>query len=120
MSHSYIPERGDICWLDFEPVKGKEVGKYRPALILSSQLYNQKTGLLICSPVSTSIRGGITEVVIENLDEKSVVAASIVQTLSWKARKAKFIIKAEAEVFEQTILRILPLIGADAVIEKYL
>ncbi|MEZ9426612.1 type II toxin-antitoxin system PemK/MazF family toxin, partial [Vibrio lentus] len=53
----YIPKRNDIIWLDFEPVKGKEIGKYRPALVLSSKEYNQQTGLLICCPISTSIRG---------------------------------------------------------------
>jgi mRNA-degrading endonuclease toxin of MazEF toxin-antitoxin module len=37
-----------IVWLDFEPTKGREIGKYRPALVLSSREYNRKTGLLIC------------------------------------------------------------------------
>ena len=116
----YVPERSDIIWLDFEPTKGKEIGKYRPALVLSSKNYNRKTGLLICCPVSTSIRGGTTEVPINNLDKPSVVASSLIQTLSWKDRKAKFIAKAESEVYEEVILRIIPLLGADAVIEKYM
>jgi len=33
MSQQYIPQRNDIVWLDFEPVKGKEIGKYRPAFV---------------------------------------------------------------------------------------
>ena len=37
----YLPERNDIIMLDFEPVKGKEIGKYRPALVLSSKQYNK-------------------------------------------------------------------------------
>lgn len=112
MSGRYIPDRSDIIWLDFEPTKGKEIGKYRPALVLSSQLYNQQTGLLICSPISTSIRGGLTEVPLDNLETPSVVAASIVQTLSWKERKVKFIAKAEPGVFNAVLQRLLPLIGA--------
>lgn len=28
MNQQYIPQRSDIVWLDFEPVKGKEIGKY--------------------------------------------------------------------------------------------
>jgi len=118
MSKTFIPDRSDIIWLDFEPVKGKEIGKYRPALVLSSQAYNQQTGLLICSPISTSIRGVKTEVVLNNPSEPSVVAANLIQTLSWKDRKAKFIAKAEAGVLEDVLLRMLPLIGADALIEK--
>lgn len=116
----YIPDRNQIIWLDFEPTKGREVGKYRPALVLSSRQYNQQTGLLICCPISTSIRGTATEVQIHNLAQPSVVAASLIQTLSWKERKAKLIAEADKEVLEQVLFRILPLIGAERVIEKLL
>ena len=107
----FIPSREDIIWLDFEPIKGKEIGKYRPALVLSSQAYNKQTGLLICCPISTSIRGGLTEVAINNLDKPSVVAASLVQTFAWRERKAKFITKAEVGVLKATHQRLLPLMG---------
>ena len=104
--------------MDFEPTKGKEIGKYRPALVLSSMEYNKNTGLVICCPVSTSIRGGITEVSVNNLEKPSVVAASLIQTLSWKERKIKFLAEAEATVMDYVLFRILPLIGADILIEK--
>ena len=112
----YVPECKHIIWLDFEPTKGLEVGKYRPALVLSSQKYNQSTGLLICSPISTSIRGGVTEVPISNLDKPSVVAASLIQTLSWRERKAKKIIEAEKGVLNEVLVRLLPLIGAESIL----
>ena len=116
----YVPGRNDIIWLDFEPTLGKEIGKYRPALVLSSKAYNQQTGLLICCPISTSIRGGSTEVPVHNLDQDSVVAAGLIQTLSWKDRKAKLIAKAEECVLEQVLLRVIPLIGADKVIDQFI
>lgn len=117
MSKHYTPDRNDIIWLDFEPSKGKEIGKYRPALVLSSSEYNTKTGLLICCPISTSVRGGSTEVKVDNLDTPSVVAASLIQTLSWKDRQAKFIVKAENGVMDDVLMRLIPLIGADKLIE---
>src|SRR3990167_11134271 len=110
---NYIPDRNHIVLMDFEPTKGKEIGKYRPALILSSIEYNKITGLVICCPISTSIRGGITEVSVNNLEKSSVVAASLIQTLSWKERKVKFLIEAESEIMDDVLLRIIPLIGAD-------
>jgi mRNA interferase MazF len=113
----YIPTRNDIIWLDFEPVKGKEIGKYRPALVLSSKKYNQQTGLLICCPISTSIRGQATEVPVINLDKPSVVASSLIQTLSWKDRNVKKITTAENGVMEDVLLRIIPLIGAESLFE---
>jgi len=115
----YIPCQNDIIWLDFEPTKGKEIGKYRPALVLSSKEYNQASGLLICCPISTSIRVRPTEVPVKNLEKPSVVTSNLIQTLSWKERKAKFIKKAEKNIFEEVILRIIPLIGAEQVINKY-
>ena len=113
----YVPDRRDVVWLDFEPTKG-EIGKYRPALVLSSRDYNRRTGLLICCPVSTSIRGGSTEVPIGNLDQPSVVAANLVQTLAWQERKAKKIIAASPDEFRAILLQLLPLLGALDVLDQ--
>ena len=113
----YVPERRDVIWLDFEPARGREVGKYRPALVLSSQEYNRRTGLLICCPISTSIRGGATEVPFANLDKPSVVAANLVQTLAWRERKAKKIRTASSGEFRETLLKLLPLLGALEVLD---
>lgn len=118
MTDRYIPERNDIVFLDFEPTKGKEIGKYRPALVLSSKGYNQKTGLLICCPISTSIRGAATEVPVDNLDSPSVVASNLVNTLDWRVRKVKKVAEGKVGVMDDVILRLLPLIGADQVINS--
>lgn len=113
MPQQYTPDRNDIIWLDFDPVKGKETGKYRPALVLSSKAYHKKTGLLICCPISTSIRGNETEVPVDNLDKPSVVASNIVQTLAWKERKVKYITRAPDHILNEVLGRLLPLIGAE-------
>jgi mRNA interferase MazF len=118
MATPYIPERNHIVWLDFEPTKGREIGKYRPALVLSSLPYNRQTGLLICCPISTSIRGGITEVPVNNIGFPSVVAASLVHTLSWGERKVKFIADAEDGVMGAVLDRLLPLLGAGNLLAK--
>ena len=118
MANNYIPERNHIVLMGFEPTKGNDIGKYRSALILSSQEYNTKTGLVICCPISTSISGGLTEVSVDNLDESSVVAASLIQTLSWRERNVKFLVQAEPSVMDDVLFRIIPLIGADKLIER--
>lgn len=114
----YIPDRSHIIWLDFEPTKGKEIGKYRPALVLSSKAYNKATGLLICCPISTNIRGAAIEVPINNLDSPSVVASNLVTTMDWKQRKAKKITIAETDVLDNVLSRIIPLIGASHFVKK--
>lgn len=120
MARRYVPERNDIVWLDFEPPKGKEIGKYRPALVLSSREYNNQTGLLICCPISTSVRKAPTEVPLGDLDQPSVVAANLVHTLDWRARKVKLVAKAAEGVMTEVLLRLIPLIGADSVIAEFI
>lgn len=115
---NYVPDRRDVVWLDFEPTKGREIGKYRPALVLSSRDYNRRSGLLICCPISTSIRGGSTEVPIGKLDQPSVVAANLIQTLAWRERKAKKIIAATPDEYRATLLKLLPLLGALDVLDE--
>lgn len=88
--------------------------------MLSSKQYSKQTGLLICCPIGTSVRGAATEVAVGNLDRPSVVASSLIRTLPWKDRKADFIVKAEKGVMEQVLVRITPLIGADSMIEKFI
>ncbi len=118
MTSAYIPERDDIVFLDFEPTKGKEIGKYRPALVLSSKLYHSKTGLLICSPISTTIRGNATEVPVGNLDAPSVVAANLIHTLDWRARAVKKVAVADPGVVNEVLMRLLPLIGTDRIFDN--
>lgn len=109
----YVPDRGDIVWLDFEPSKGKEIGKYRPALVYSSQAYNKATSLLICSPISTSIRNSPSEVKIENLDRPSVIVTNIIQTLSWRDRSVKYESKVSKATFKTALANLMPLITGE-------
>jgi mRNA interferase MazF len=113
----YVPDRADVIMLDFDPTKGKEIGKYRPALVLSSKLYNQKTGLLICCPISTSIRGSATEISISGLSKPSVVAASMVYTFDWRERRAKLLHTATDKTMVQVLKTILPLMGVHSYFE---
>lgn len=86
----YIPKRGDIVWLEFDPQKGKEIQKTRPALTISPYQYNKKTGLGLFMPITSQIKGYPFEVVIECNGIKGAVLCDQVRSLDWKARKAKF------------------------------
>ena len=88
MPSSYIPQAGDIVWLNFTPQTGHEQAGHRPALVLSPQTYNQKTSLMICCPITTHIKNYPFEVPIAG-DPASVVLADQVKSLDWRSRKAK-------------------------------
>lgn len=118
MKKGYVPERNDIVWLDFDPPRGKEIGKYRPALVLSGRAYNERTGLLICCPISTSIRGAPTEVAVKNLKAPCVVAANLIHTFDWRTRAVKKAGRGEPGLMGEVLVRLIPLIGADRLLER--
>jgi mRNA interferase MazF len=81
----YVPEAGDIVWLNFTPQAGHEQAGHR--LVLSPALYNDKTSLLICCPLTTQIKNYPFEVLIAGTPQ-NVVLADQVRSLDWRARKA--------------------------------
>ncbi len=61
---SYIPQRGDVVTLDFDPSAGQEIMKRRPVFVISRKLFNQHTGFAIVAPITSSVRGMKLEVVL--------------------------------------------------------
>lgn len=90
----YIPERGDIVWIDFDPQAGHEQAGRRPALVLSPSSYNGKAGLAILCPITSQVKGYTFEVSIPSgLAVHGVVLADQARSLDWRARNASFICK---------------------------
>ena len=108
---SYIPDKGDIVWLTFNPQAGREQKGRRPALCLSPKIYNEKTNLGIFCPITTKIKGYPFEVLIpEKCKTKGVILADQVRSLDWFVRKAEFIEKCPEETLEEVIEKIKILI----------
>jgi len=87
MPRRYVPEAGEIVWLRFDPQAGHEQAGHRPALVLSPSAYNGKTGLMLCCPMTTQIKGYPFEVRIAG-KQTSAVLADQVKSLDWVARQA--------------------------------
>ena len=85
----YVPDTGDVVWLMFDPQAGHEQAGHRPALVISPASYNGKTGLMVCCPMSTRIKGHPFEVLTEADGVASVVLSDQVKSLDWKIRKAR-------------------------------
>jgi mRNA interferase MazF len=85
----YVPDRGDIVWLQFNPQSGHEQAGHRPALVLSPADYNRASGLMLCCPMTSQKKGYPFEVVIsDDPDRTSVVLADQVKSVDWKTRQA--------------------------------
>lgn len=60
----YVPDSGDIVWLQFDPQAGHEQAGRRSALVLAPARYNGLRGMMICCPMTSRIRGYPSEVVL--------------------------------------------------------
>ncbi len=89
MASRFVPDVGDIVWLEFDPQAGHEQAGHRPALVISPAAYNGKTGLMVCCPLSTRIKGYPFEVLTSVDGVNCAVLSDQVKSLDWKVRKAK-------------------------------
>ena len=64
MTTRYVPDRGDLIWLTFDPQAGHEQAGRRPALVLSPAAYNERSRLASVCPVTTRRKGYPFEVVL--------------------------------------------------------
>lgn len=107
---AYIPQAGDIVWIDLNPRTGHEQAGHRPAIVLSPGAYNSKTGLMLCCPVTTQIKSYPFEVALKG-KRASVVLADQVKCLDWRQRKAKRKGRASAEELHAVRQKLRLLIG---------
>jgi mRNA interferase MazF len=85
---AWVPDSGDIVWVNFDPQTGHEQAGHRPALVLSPARYNGLRGMMLCCPLTTKLKGYPFEVVISE-NPPSVILADQIKNLDWGARKAK-------------------------------
>lgn len=107
---TYTPDRGDIVWLNFTPHAGHEQKGKRPAIILSPKEYNKKTGLAVCCPITSNIKGYPFEVIVNGKKIDGAVLSDHLKNLDWKARDIKYIEKAHADVLNEVVEKISVLI----------
>ena len=109
--NGYVPERGDLIWLNFDPQVGHEQAGHRPAFIISPASYNRKIGLALCCPVTNQIKGYPFEVTLpEGGKVQGAVLSDQVKNVDWRGRKAKFIDHVPDNVTKEVTAKITALI----------
>ncbi len=92
VSNVYIPEEGDIVWLDFTPQSGHEQAGRRPGLVVSPPKKYNRIGLALICPITSKQKGYPFEISLSSSDgfTSGVVLADQIRSLDWKARNASF------------------------------
>lgn len=106
----YVPDAGDIVWLQFDPQAGHEQAGRRPAFVISPAAYNGKTSLMLCCPMTTQIKGYPFEVAVAG-KRGGVALADQIKSLDWVARKAQRKGKATAAELAEVRKKAIALIG---------
>ncbi len=114
MARGYVPERGEIVWLLFNPQAGHEQSGRRPALVISPRAYNRKVGLALFCPVTSHVKGYPFEVLLPpGLEARGAILSDQLKSLDWRARKATLLCVVPPEVLEETLARILALVDPE-------
>jgi mRNA interferase MazF len=104
---AYIPDRGDLVWITFNPQAGHEQAGRRPAMVLSPASYNRKVGLAILCPITGQIKGYPFEVSIpDGLKVKGAILSDQVKSLDWKARQAELVCKLPSATVEEVLQKL--------------
>lgn len=101
---SYVPDRGDVVWINLDPQAGREQAGRRTCLVLSPALYNGKAGLAVLCPITNQAKGYPFEVPLpDGLKTTGVVLADHIKSLDWRVRKAEFRERIPATVVRETL-----------------
>ncbi len=101
---SYLPNRGDLVWLTFDPQSGREQAGRRPAIILSPLSYNRPAGLALFCPITHRVKGYPFEVPLpEGCTLKGAVLADQVRSMDWRTRRAEFVAQAPVQLLQQVL-----------------
>ncbi len=99
-----IPQKGDFIAVNLNPQSGHEQKGRRPALVVSNTLFNERTGLVIVCPLTTTDRGYPFHVpVIDNPRVKGFVMVEQVKSVDYRARKVRNIGQASDALLDEVL-----------------
>ena len=99
----YVPRRGELITLTFDPQSGHEQRGRRPALVISNDLFNRHTGLCITCPVTNTRRDYPFHVAIPAESVTGFIMVEQVKSIDFRSRKAKRIGKAPPEILQEVL-----------------
>lgn len=96
MVTSYVPDAGDIVFMDFDPQVGREQAKRRPALVLTEIGYNRASGLAVVCLLTSRIKPYPFTLPIDAGTIGGAVLVDQLKSMDWSGRRAEFHSRAPA------------------------
>lgn len=105
----YIPKQGDIVYVDLDPTKGHEQRGTRPAIVISNNVFNEHTKMVVLCPITSNTKDFPTHYILE--DSKKIVGAVLcehIRSMDYETRKIRFV----EEASEKDLLSVITLMNA--------
>ena len=107
----FVPDRGDVVWVDMNPQAGHEQSGRRPAVVVSPKSYNAKVGLALLCPITSRVKGYAFEVPIpDGLAARGVILSDQIRNVDWRARNASFMGRLPPAIIRDTLAKLGTLI----------
>lgn len=104
MVNKYIPKQGDIVFLDFDPTKGHEQKGYRPAVVVSNDVFNKNTKMVILCPITSNEKEFPTHYLLQNSKKvKGSILCEHIRSVDYEIRNLKFVERTSAKDFENIL-----------------
>ncbi|MBI4384225.1 MAG: endoribonuclease MazF [Nitrospinae bacterium] len=107
---NYVPERGHIVWLDFNPRAGHEQAGHRPAMVISPKYYNERSGLVVVCPITSKVKDYPFAVGLPVSVGGGCILVDQIKSVDWAARQAMFKSKVAKKVLDEVIGKLSVLI----------
>ncbi len=100
---NYIPEKGDIIHLNFDPSLGHEQKGKRYAIVVSHYIFNKRTGMCFAIPISSKCKNYPTQVPVKVDNIKGCALIDQLKSIDYKVRKVSFKNRIPQEQLEKIL-----------------
>ncbi len=104
MVDNYIPKQGDIVFVDFAPTKGHEQDGFRPAVVVSNNVFNKNTKMAILCPITTNKKEFPTHYFLKDSKKiKGAVLCEHIRSIDYESRHIRFVEKTSSDDFDNIL-----------------
>lgn len=103
MTENYIPKKGDLVLLNFDPQTGHEQKGRRPALVVSNTSFNKKLGLTIVCPITNTNRNFPFHIKLDAKNLTGFIMCEQIKSIDYNARKIKFVEKVNENILNKVL-----------------
>jgi len=104
MVKKYIPKQKDIVYVDFNPTKGHEQKGYRTAVVISTNIFNNFTNMIMVCPITSNVKYFPTHYLLEKTKKiNGSVLCEHIRSIDYEDRNVKLIEKMNDEDFNNVI-----------------